>query len=580
VSPDITLAREALAQMLGLADIHRVVSVDDRHGQSPEFDSFWAMVLSAPDAAGAQLGVVGADEIRDQPAAARAKVEQIWESWAADRRRAVRTAIAGALDVAAETDDASLDLLSEILTGHDGFDLVKLTMLEWRGRRESLLADGITTLALVDRDFTGEGLSATEGLELVKSLLAATPAARWLCGLLLRTGNEQQTWEGLGAEDIEPERVVVISKDRLLNDPVGFARRVKMTLLAPECRDMTKRALGILARSHEGAAKSIEENVHLYDYEHIVFVRSQEEGVWEPDTLFRLYGVYAQREARIVARADGELVALTERIRRLVAIDTGDPPPDEHTSWKIQRTEMYEDPEYLRGLFVPLELGDIFERAEVRDRRYILVSQPCDLMLRGDGNRRMELATLVPVWFEERQGDPDRVFRLPYYQESTGRHAWVDLGVTHHVSLDVLDLCVTNMGGAASYRRGTTAPTLAIEPVRARYEALARLFDAALSEHKVLVDAAGKGDAAIKAPLKKAAGRCLPGAPYELARPKVEELGTKVAYPILRVGRLNYGWAQDLLLRFVQHQGRLALDMELGRPRSRAKPAAQRSMVG
>jgi hypothetical protein len=565
--------------MLGMASIARVVSVDDRYAKELDFEDYWAMAQAMPGVAAEQLEGISAEDIRNSPSAVRARIEQVWGDSDEVGRRRHFGSLARALEDDAGVDDASLDILRQTLSGHDQFAFAGLSMAEWREQREALIGDGLSTLLLVDLNFEGEGYAATDGLRIVREIFDNPPGVPWLCGLLLRTESEQAIWEGLGDQGVDPDRVVVISKKRLLDDPMGFVRRVKMTLLAPACRELTTKAQAILTKAHGVAGDAISENVHMYDYEHIVFVRSQEEGVWEPDTLFRLYGMYAQKESRRLARQDEDILRLTTQIRALVAVDTGDPPAEEHTSWRIQRVELYEDPQYLQALHLPLELGDIFERPDVSEYRYVLLSQPCDLMLRGDGRRRLELATLAAISIKALVGDGERLFRLPFFGETDGADAWVDLDKVYPVSLDILDLCAVTEDGKAAYRRSAVFPSIAIEPARARYSDLVTLYDAGLKNHKLLLAVASKADGATAAVISASALGALPGSPHRFARPTVHQIGSEVSFAIRRIGRLNYNWAQDLLLRFVQHQGRLALEMELGRPRARGRRGPSAAQV-
>ena len=54
---------------------------------------------------------------------------------------------------------------------------------------------------------------------------------------------------------------------------------------------------------------------------------------------------------------------------------------------RLYQREVYEDAEYLSRLHTPIELGDLF-RKENGSKRFVLVAQPCDLMVRNDGSGR------------------------------------------------------------------------------------------------------------------------------------------------------------------------------------------------
>ncbi|MBL4756689.1 MAG: hypothetical protein JKY32_03310, partial [Rhizobiales bacterium] len=58
--------------------------------------------------------------------------------------------------------------------------------------------------------------------------------------------------------------------------------------------------------------------------------------------------------------------------------------------------EIWDDGEFLKTSHAPLAIGDVFETiAGDTTRRFILLGQPCDLALRGDGKRSAQIGQLV-----------------------------------------------------------------------------------------------------------------------------------------------------------------------------------------
>src|SRR5262249_33559589 len=126
---------------------------------------------------------------------------------------------------------------------------------------------------------------------------------------------------------------------------------------------------------------------------------------------------------------------------------------------EIRQLELYEDTEYLNQHFTPVDLGDIFEierGSGVPSKQYILLAQPCDMMVRHDdpkGERKhgVSEATLLEVFVDtpatagEQQAtsikyDPVLMYRLDYYQ-ADGKHGYVDFSASRTVNLTILDLC-------------------------------------------------------------------------------------------------------------------------------------------
>ena len=65
---------------------------------------------------------------------------------------------------------------------------------------------------------------------------------------------------------------------------------------------------------------------------------------------------------------------------------------------KIRHKEIYSNGELINSLHKPIENGDIFQ---INDEKFILVAQPCDMMVRGKGNsagkRTAKYVTLLQI---------------------------------------------------------------------------------------------------------------------------------------------------------------------------------------
>ena len=121
------------------------------------------------------------------------------------------------------------------------------------------------------------------------------------------------------------------------------------------------------------------------------------------------------------------------------------------------RLELYETPKFVNGAHLPLELGDIFETG---GQKYILVAQPCDLVIRKSGNRKAQSVFLVRIEMHRSQQDAKFCFLLGYFDLDSRRKGWGKFRNAFHISPNVLDLAVFNSDGQCKYDPSVTLPML------------------------------------------------------------------------------------------------------------------------
>jgi hypothetical protein len=92
----------------------------------------------------------------------------------------------------------------------------------------------------------------------------------------------------------------------------------------------------------------------------------------------------------------------------------------------------------------PLANGDVFQLDDSEDetrkqsRRFVLLGQPCDLMLRPNGTRGLSEAMLVTLKQDQGGGQREKVPLLPFLLD--GMRWKLDFSDIAHVRLAVLDL--------------------------------------------------------------------------------------------------------------------------------------------
>lgn len=571
---DFSQARTAVESILNALDVARVVYVDDANEES----------VSVEDVIGAAMGLdetlllttlpeLG-DSVPDDKDVLIRKIREVWEQLdpglKAERGQAV--VVVGRRNDGSETDDvADVSILSQLIPEDK---LVSLSPAQWETQKEKLLFDSKDhrTLFLFDRDFSDGGGDSEGGIKIIASLLRRTDTESLICGLLTHTvtpETQPQQWEELSqANSIPRDRFVVIPKLHLSQAPILFAQTLKFVALSPDFTKLKRETKKIIADAATVAADRVE-NVSIYDLDHIVFQVSADEGLWEPDMLFRLHAMFHRLESRRLAHEGGELEKIAANLRMVSGIPTScDLLPTPGSAWALQRQELYELDDHINKNHLPLELGDIFERVGGTSvKKYILLAQPCDLMVRGNGKRhpelhRIPLAEVVPV-----DKTPHYSEEMPYFDASPARNWFVKLKSVKFVRGCLLDLCVFNQDGVAKLTVGGSAPS-GIRPAwKNRYDILSSHWSRAVSKANILIPVASESKAVKQ--VKEKIARDLGGLLFDddLFKGSLDEADgvRSVTYDCKRVGRLCRARAIGLLMSYTATLGRPAYDRDFGR---------------
>ena len=421
-------------------------------------------------------------------------------------------------DVGERVDARAANSLEEILDQLPHCEYITLSLGQWKERSKKLLVDeeATTTVLLFDRDFGREMEGADdEGFSLIRDVQRTNVG---YCGLLSHTvplGSETDAWSRLAAQhNLDRDRFVVISKERLTGDPpdfYGFLRILRFVALSGRYAIVKKRAWSIFEESM-AEAKATVERLSVFDFDRIVFESSRQEGVWEPETLFRVFGILMRRAARSGLYLTSDISEAVAEARRISLIPEKIAPAlgKERASaeaHKIQRFESYESDKELNRCHIPIELGDIFEDT-LSHQRYILLAQPCDLMVRGTGKRSYEdrrhgrtgalVELIVDPGDEDSSGETTEGERakqkkareektkekmaqgiwveLPFYDEDPRRSAFANFAKVHQVQLAVLDLCALRADGIAGINVDTACPDLGHRALEEAVRAFAEIL--------------------------------------------------------------------------------------------------------
>lgn len=577
IGPNATEAEEAaehtLAKLFRVAGIKRIVCVDDVFAASVEKLLEQLAGFSSEDRArvlGGKPDDYAAEEIWQERARERWEASNEFEqSSLVDKAFAIG---GGAEPVARGAIDALARVLPQNLQPQG------LSLKAWNEQREQILkdTDKRPTLVLVDQNFSHEGASADEGQKIIAELELALGSLgdidRVYYGLLTNTTAPEQEQERrneiVAAGGVDPMRLVVISKRNLDDDELErFAERLRIALLSPALARLTK-ALTDELRTEQEQALERAEKIAPEEMERMIFSSSERDGDWPPDTLLRVLSAMQRSGVRAKLRTADPVLATTARLQALrgVSMLSGSSEtasataPDPSTETQVHpvaagilREEIYDDADHVNRLHLPIELGDLIEQP-TKKRLWVVVAQPCALVVRKTGDRQPELthATLAKL-IDAQPDDGSRVdrFVLPHY-EHRGRAMTVHLGRISYPRAFILDTCVLNSDGVARLRIGADSPEDLLPYWTERRKQIEKIA-------KALLDQVGAIKKSSLTP-KLIVGHYKddPFPPTE-----ADHDAQLFAWDAARVGRVGEPYARALLSRFHQHQARDAFLTDL-----------------
>jgi hypothetical protein len=568
----IAQARTAVEGILSSLGVARVVYVDDANGRSVSREEVSAAAagLDAQQllAAFPELG----ETIPEDLDVLAKRVRDAWEQLDADgqQNRGQAVLIAARRQDGNSTDDvADASILSELIPEEK---LVTLSPSQWEAQKEQLLQENHVqrTLFLFDRDFSEIGGDTEGGIKIIVSLLSRDDTEGLICGLLTHTvtpETQPKQWMELSrSHSIPRDRFVVIPKLHLSQSPVIFAQILKFAALSADFDELKRRTKEIIADAASVAADKVDE-VSIYDLEHIVFQVPAEEGLWEPDMLFRLHSLFHRLESRRLAHEGGALETIAAKLRAVSGIpmrhDQFHPPS---TAWALQRLELYESDDHINRNHLPLEVGDIFERVGASStKQYILLAQPCDLMVRGDGKRSPELHRVPLAEVVCKKEAPRYSEELPYFSASPTEKWYVKLKFVHFVRLCILDLCVLNQDGVAKLIVNGTTPTGLNPAWKRRHGILSRYVGQTVRKADLLAPVSNETNAVkqVKQKIARELGSLFDD---DLFRGVLAEVDGErmVRFDCKRVGRLTRARAIGLLMSYTGSLARPAYDRDFG----------------
>lgn len=471
----------------------------------------------------------------------------------------------------------------------------------WDEKRDILLGqieNGKQAIVIFDQDLSkaqGRFEQGTQGEQLILELKQLNISNKVIIALLTHTVTSYD-------QELPRRREIcrripalsiidffVLAKSRLDKFEV-FGDGLKKVLLNTYCEQVKYKTIEIIKAAQTTTIEELQK-LDTYDFDYTVFKTSNTEGVWEPETLLRITDVIFRDAVRAQMLQSDYVSSMNKNIcsaKEIANVEFKVENPGEpyKTRFKLRNQEIYEPGEYLNGLRKPIDNGDIFivTDGELKDKKFILVGQECDLMVRGKiedkGERGARSATLLEI---EDMSDLQLIaeisrkynsemkkkkfsnhfyadrFKLDYFKSGSN-----DLGLVHFskaitADLNILDLIVFNEMGEAVL--DLSAPTFKSEfhnfAWNSRYELISKEFkELAENLDAKYLAISGLENVATKNAIQADINRQFTF--IRKAGIQVNYENNKFSFGLKRISRLRNPKAKHLLDRYYLHLARLA----------------------
>lgn len=348
------------------------------------------------------------------------------------------------------------------------FPIDYLTPEQWLAERDALLAActaDARTLFLFDQEMDGNGAQGfTKGTQIIAGLAEHDREAfgtRWFCGILSHTldkGAEVSTWRKLATDEaLSLELFMPISKQNL-RDGDAFYGAVYRTVINIYTERMKSIARGAFEKALGDALIEFS-NLDPIDFEHMIVNSSGDEGVSELETLLRIYSIVQRdrvKKEMLQQENLSSFLSAARTVKKVVDVKRALPEAAGKRLARLRFGELYETDDLINAFRDPLRNGDLFEVGSASSLKlWVLIGQPCDLMVRREGNRAYEdnfkVAVLAPVK-KGKLGEPPTIkqglgFTLERFDHGGQQSAFVSFADATPVDLKVLDLAILRTDG-------------------------------------------------------------------------------------------------------------------------------------
>ncbi len=595
---------ECIHEVLASLQINHVYFIDDAVNQKTDQETFIGLVESVLAAGKIEelrtIPIQNAINFHVEEEVLSAHIRQVWETVSLKKQGnyfARVYAIAG-----------NPEAINDINVSNDLKNFFKdgiLTCLppdEWDEQRDAVLAaipEGNRILLLFDQDLKLAGGRFVDdnicGEDLILETKQLGVADRVILTLFTHTvpdhaaelPERQRICRATGG--LSEEDFFVLTKKRL-DKQDEFTDGVKKACLNTYCEQIKSNTLAIVGEAQNRTVDRIKA-FDTYEFDQAVFKSSFTEGVWEPETLLRITDTIFKDEVhRLMLNQEyvtrtNDIITAAKKISS-ITVKLQNVKADHTEKFKIRHQELYESPELLNPLRRPIDNGDMFKITEGarKNKRYILIAQECDLMVRSEGDKRgkrgANMAVLAgievlskdkmlneQITAYQKQIDKKKFgnhffadrYQLNYFELGTDKVGIVDFKDTLLVDLNILDLAVFDLTGSAML--DLTNPNYSASYHNAAWQSRYELIS---EEYTRIADALDLNYVALDAVADEGRGKSLKtmiNRVFSFINPAgiiMNYDNRKFDFGVERTGRLRLPKSKHLLDRYYLHLSRFA----------------------
>lgn len=432
-------------------------------------------------------------------------------------------------------------------------------------------------------DLNEYGGSPTEGLTLLEKLHGLQ--SRGTAFILTHEANVEtesdkerelrEALKGDGAQTGLGIPVCVISKERLHDDPMALKEALKISLKRAGLRRSVHAVLthiGPVVTGGFNAAAQMLQEVPPEQLENFAVQRAMSEGVSELHVFERAIGAKISEQIRTSFATGSELKGPTQQLREMRGIELKPDGLKAHPNLaEFRKLEVWESADLLNRAFAPVDSGDIFEivPADCKNKgtapkKFILLGQPCDMSIRGDGKRGIGTAYLVPLKVKP-EGEAKDKGKEPLLPFQVDGEQWAaNFRAASAVNLSILDLAALREDGFVCVDAGQQMPTTLLPGVAA-------VFEDRVQGPQQLLGGTEKPPSAedmLKLLLVFGSDDAFKAVrlPTRIDRTKEKPAGPlRVSWALRRVGRVRFPYASSLLRDLFAEMGRDAFDLDFAK---------------
>lgn len=580
----IAVAKDSLQKLLSELSVGQVVVIDDFFEKDFDHETVVGW-LANPEINIPDVIIKKLDEIDfSNPEVLKMQFVGLWDNLDGNQKKDLALFVSENLGKSLESDRK----IDQNLTALFGDKITCLSPSEWMERKgeyfqktnykEKLFCIFDQDLSL-SKGFTAEG--STSGVGLIQDVKGNLPDIS-ICCLLTHTipsiDQEMERWRILSSSvGLELREFIPLAKVRLANDnsPSIFVDGIKKAALNRYFEDLKRVTENIIQESNLSAIKNFLE-IDPYDFDAIVLKSSKTEGSWEVDALLRIYQIIHKDHILEGFFNPETLLKIKDNVlnaRKISSVPLDGVVNNYPQLRPLRKKELFQAAALLSHS--PLEVGDIFQVSNT-NKWYVLLSQPCDLMIRETGDRKNVVASLIRISRKEKSDidklkstKPDMLVgfwkthaELGYFFDSAKYLAIVSFEDELKVSLDMLDLAVLNKSGkcAININEISDIPYYLTDGWHQRLVSLTQHYK---SIHDSLIEYE-KGLAGVSEDLKPIFWKALMPI-VTLAQSPLPETPYKAGcfdFQLTRVARYRQPWASRLLSLYSSYLSRDADDVD------------------